>query len=216
MNDWLLWQLADSAFPTGGFVHSGGLEAAAQFGLVAAIGLEVFLAQALTGIASNALPFVAATHADAGAVATLDRRCDATLTNHVANRASRAQGQALVATSAAAFPALAPVKATLRAQATPGHLAPWTGAVAAALGLDAVVARRLFLFTQLRGLVSSAIRLGLTGPLAAQALQARLAPTLEPLAARTPRPVADAAGAMPLADLVHAQHDRLYSRLFNT
>ena len=33
-NQWLLWQLADSAFPTGGFAHSGGLEAAWQNGEV--------------------------------------------------------------------------------------------------------------------------------------------------------------------------------------
>src|SRR5258707_5324597 len=33
-NDWLIWQLIDSAFPTGGFAHSAGLEAAWQHGEV--------------------------------------------------------------------------------------------------------------------------------------------------------------------------------------
>jgi hypothetical protein len=30
--DWLIWQLMDSAFPTGGFAHSNGFEAAFQAG----------------------------------------------------------------------------------------------------------------------------------------------------------------------------------------
>ena len=34
MPDWLIWQVADSTFPAGGFAHSGGLEAAWQAGLL--------------------------------------------------------------------------------------------------------------------------------------------------------------------------------------
>ena len=33
-DEWVLWQLLDSAYPTGGFAHSGGLEAAWQHGEV--------------------------------------------------------------------------------------------------------------------------------------------------------------------------------------
>ncbi len=218
MSDWLMWQLADSAFPTGGFVHSGGLEAAVQGGLVGAMGLEQVIAQALTSVAALALPYVAASFDDADAFTALDRRHDAQLANHVANRASRAQGQALIATTVAAFaaPPLVALKALLRRDQLPGHLAPCFGRVAATLALDPLSARRLFLFQHLRGLVSSAVRLGAIGPLAAQAMQARLALHGETLAARIPAAVAEAATTAPLAELIHAQHDRLYSRLFNT
>jgi len=213
-----MWQLADSSFPTGGFVHSGGLEAAAQAGLIAAIGLEAVIAQALASVAALGLPYVAASLRDGDAFVLLDRRHDAQLSNHVANRASRAQGQALIATAAATFaaPELIALKATLRRDGLPGHLAPCFGRVAASLALDPRSARRLFLFQHLRGLVSSAVRLGVVGPLAAQAMQARLAARGEELAAREPPDVGDAATTAPLVDLVHAQHDRLYSRLFNT
>ena len=42
--DWLAWQVVDSAFPTGVFAHSWGLEAAWQQGEVEGIGaLQRFL-----------------------------------------------------------------------------------------------------------------------------------------------------------------------------
>ena len=49
---WLIWQLADSAFPCGGFAHSGGLEAALAWG-------EVDDDPALLDFARNALQQVA-------------------------------------------------------------------------------------------------------------------------------------------------------------
>ena len=47
-HDYLIWQLCDSAFPTGGFAHSSGLEAAWQQGEVGTPGdLYAWLAASL-------------------------------------------------------------------------------------------------------------------------------------------------------------------------
>ena len=48
MTSLLVLQLADSAFPTGGFAHSAGLEAAAQLGEIEGpAGLRAFAEEAL-------------------------------------------------------------------------------------------------------------------------------------------------------------------------
>jgi len=94
-SDWLIWQLADSAFPTGGFAHSGGLEAARQQGEVrGGESLMEYLQVSLRQLAQASMPFAHATFAGTRAFEEVDQRCDAFLSNHVANRASRAQGQA--------------------------------------------------------------------------------------------------------------------------
>ena len=88
--DFLLWQLADSAFPTGGFAHSGGLEAAWQHDEVRTRSeLASFLEAALQQMGWNALPLVRAAHAEPERLDELDELCEAFTSNHVANRASR-------------------------------------------------------------------------------------------------------------------------------
>jgi hypothetical protein len=73
-NDWLLWQLCDSAFPTGGFAHSLGLEAAWQHGEVRnRAELVSFLQASLHQLGHAALPFVTA--------ALPNRQNSASLTN---------------------------------------------------------------------------------------------------------------------------------------
>jgi urease accessory protein len=215
----LLWQLADSAFPAGGFSHSAGLEAAVQLGEVRSPDdLGRWLEQLLWSAGAAALPFAGAAHREPAALPEIDARCDAFLTGHVANRASRAQGRAFLRASSQALGGeAASLEALVRERGFPGHLAPVLGAVLAGQGIDRREAQRLLLFLSLRGAVSAAVRLGVIGPLEAQRLQARAAPTLEAvLAARGDTALEDAAQVAPLLDLLQGHQDRLYSRLFQS
>lgn len=212
--DWLLWQLADSAFPVGGFAHSGGLEAAVQHGEVEDLdALLGFLRDGLWQAGHGGLPLVTAAHEDPAALPALDARCDAFLLSTIANRASRKQGGAFLATCERVFGPLLP--AGLRALAPCAHHAPLFGAVLAALGVERADAQRLFLQIALRGPLSAAVRLNRLGPQQAQRVQLQLAPLLEQVhgACRDLGPQGLAQTA-PRLDLLQATHDRLYSRLF--
>jgi urease accessory protein len=215
---WLVLQLADAAFPSGGFAHSAGLEAAVRLGEVAgAAELERFLDAAILQAGRAALPFAAAAHDDPTRLAELDRACDALLLSHVANRASRAQGRALVATCARVFdvPRLAELDEACRARRLRAHLAPLWGAATRALDVPRDEALAVFLHASLRAVLSAAVRLGLTGPLEAQRLHRARAPLLDRALARGARtPPEDAAQPAPLLDLFGAAHDRLDLRLF--
>jgi urease accessory protein len=214
--DWLLLQLADSAFPTGGFAHSSGLEAAAQLGEVSEGDVGAWAAQTIWQTGFQSLPFVGAAHDAPRELAALDRSCDSLLNNPIANRASRRQGRAFMAVCSEAF-ALRRLRRWADSEELGLHHAPAFGAAAAELGTTKLDAQRLYLFTSLRSGLSAAVRLGLTGPLESQRLQARLSPTLEAALARCGAiPVEDAAQTAPILDLVQGAQDRLYSRLFQS
>jgi urease accessory protein len=211
-DDWMLWQLADSAFPIGGFAHSGGLEASWQHGEVRnASELAGLLETSLRQLGHASLPFVCAAHDDPGNLPVLDQRCDSFITNHVANRASRMQGRTFLSSTDRIFPG--------RRLAPPprGHFAPIFGAVARTLGLERCRAGRMFFFQHLRGLISAAIRLGIVGPMEGQALQHRTVPAAHEILAQCDAlPVAEAAQTAPLLEIWQGTQDRLYSRLFQS
>lgn len=219
-SDWLLWQLADSAFPTGGFAHSGGLEAAFQHrALRGRAELGEYLRAALNQLAHASLPFVHAAFAETSEYAAIDWACDAFLANHVANRASRLQGQAFLSTVDRAFGASAvrEFRAGVQRANLPSHAAPVFGTVARLLALPSQSAARLFVFTQLRGWLSAAVRLNVVGPLEAQALQHELGVDAERTAQQFGSiAIDDCAQTAPLLDLWQGTQDRLYSRLFQT
>ena len=227
VSDFLLWQLADSAFPTGGFAHSSGLEAAWQHGEVChRDDLASFLKASLHQLGDAALPFVTAAHDEPERLAEFDQLCDAFTTNHVANRASRAQGRALLAAVERIFPERRPptrlVDSNLQHRAgsetgAPNHFAPVFGAVMRGLEIPRQTTTRLFFFNHLRGVLAAAVRLNIVGPMEAQTIQHRLASkaeeTLQHCESLT---LDDIAQTAPLLDLWQGAQDRLYSRLFQS
>jgi urease accessory protein len=217
--DFLLWQLADSGFPAGGFAHSGGLEASLQHGEVTTSDeLWAFVCDVLVQAGHGALPLLTAAHAGED-LGELDALCDAFLNNPVANRASRAQGQALLSTCGRSFPRIvtAALQKSIGRRAPCAHHAPIGGVLLRTLGIDRLQAQRLVLYLTSRGVVSAAVRLGVIGSYEGIRLQTAMAPEIDRLIERcghlSPLDITQTA---PVVDICQTTHDRLYSRLFQS
>ncbi len=216
----LIWQVIDSGFPSGGFTHSGGLEASVHHGhVIDSDGVYRFARQSLAQAGRAALPLVTAAHRQPERLADLDRLADVFLSNPVANRASRAQGRALLHGARQSFDR-APFETIERhagGARFASHHAPMFGAVLNALQVGPREAQRAFLFVSLRGVTSAAVRLGLVGSYEAQEIQARLSRDIDSAidlwGHLDPEAIAQTA---PLIDLFQSTHDRLYSKLFQS
>lgn len=216
----LCLQITDSAFPVGSFAHSSGIEAAFQWKeLQTAEDLRVFLSTVLRQTTRGTLPLLLAGYRQERPLEEIDELANATLSNHVANRASRAQGQALLATASKIFrlAELTPLQEQVHEGQLSAHLAPLFGVVCRTLAIPVQRSVELFLFIMLRDMISAAVRLNIVGPLAGQRLQYELAGQLEQLSSGiTDKPLGEITQTAPLVELLQANHDRLYSRLFQS
>jgi urease accessory protein len=218
MSDWLTWQVVDSAFPTGTFAHSWGLEAAWHQGEIETpAALEAFVLASTQQAAYASIPLVNAAYLEPDRLEWLDELAEAFLLNTVANRASRTQGRTLVTTACRVWPSEALTDLATRVQALHAHVAPLTGATFRVVGLPLATVRRVVLYATARGVLSAAVRLGIVGSYHAQRMQSACGPVLERLASRCETLAEpDLAQTAPLVDLLQAGHDRLYSRLFQS
>lgn len=222
--DWTLWQLLDSLFPTGGFAHSYGLEAAFQAGsVVDSASLERFLVNSLQNNAALLLPFVfAGTRLpNTECWLQLNRLLNATLTNHVARKASLTQGAALLRAGATVFTELPELKkmkvCVFEPVCTTPHHAPLFGVICGLLGVGDRTAQRSYLFLALRDILSAATRLNITGPMEAARLQHKIAVETEALLEKyANKPLQQAHQTSPLLEIFQAGQDQLFSRMFSS
>jgi urease accessory protein len=200
-----LLALADSRLPTGGHVHSGGVEEAITSGLVGDLpSLRAYLVRRIRTHGLVTASVAAAVHTGTYPVAAADRETDARTPAPAARAASRAQGRGLVRLARRVWPdrgwdELGP---------TP-HLAVAAGSVGAAAGLSPEQTATSVVYTTMTGSATAAQRLLALDPGDVAALTFELSVLCDATAATAAKELADLSD--PLLDVLaerHVQRDR--------
>lgn len=225
--------LSDARFPGGGHVHSGGLEEAADRGLVADVAsLHAFLRGRLhtagrvaACAAAAAADLAAGPAADLAAGsgagwAELDAALDARTPSAAQREASRSQGRASLRAVRSAWPSAA-LDALVAVHRRPHHPL-LVGVVVGAAGEPPAAAARCVGYLAVSGPASAAVRLLGLDPFAVNTAVVALGDELEALAAEAAGlaggdPADLPAPGAPLLDLMaesHVHHHRERVRLF--
>lgn len=225
-----LLQLSDSAFPSGRYTHSYGLEAFAQSGELTSPSRPSTLATLLRdcvrfGVAQSDGVAVACAHramgpdgsVDLDLVTRADERLTAVKLAREAREASTRTGRALLGTATAAIGGTAVVDyaGCVDGGRSPGNHAVVIGLLSAWLGVPRLeaVAGELYAFSA--SWVAAAVRLALTDHRTAQALLHRVRTvTAEAALAAVDRGVAHISSCTPLVDVMSMRHEEAELRLF--
>jgi urease accessory protein len=203
-----LLTLADSRLPTGGHVHSGGIEEAITSGLVVDLPtLQAYLRRRIRTSGLVTASLAVAVHAGTLTIGEADRETDARTPAPAARQASRAQGRGLARLARRVWPDYdwQPLGAT-------PHLAVAAGAIGRASGLNPDQTAVSIVYTTMTGSATAAQRLLALDPGDVAALTFELAPLCEATAAAAGKELADLSD--PLLDVLAQRHTERERPLF--
>ncbi|WP_197377407.1 urease accessory protein UreF [Mycolicibacterium baixiangningiae] len=203
-----LLTLADSRLPTGGHVHSGGVEEAITSGLVTDLEtLRAYLVRRVRTQGLVAASLAAAVHAGTLTVAAADRETDARTPAPAARAASRAQGRGLARLARRVWP-----DRDWTALGRAPHLPVASGAVGAAAGLTPEQTALSVVYTTMTGSATAAQRLLALDPGDVAALTFALGPLCDDVSAAAAKELADLSD--PLLDVLAERHSDRERPLF--
>jgi urease accessory protein len=221
-------QLSDTAFPSGRYTLSHGLEALSQSGRLAGPDLPARLLAVLAdclrngvgpsdGVALACAHRATGEHLDTEAVIEADGRLHAAKLAREAREASARTGRALLRTAEAAFPRpqIGEYAQHVLAGRTPGNHAVALGVVTASLGVPRREAVTGELYAFAAGWVSAATRLALVDHRIAQTLLRQVHLVIaEASRDAADRQVTEIASCTPLIDVMSMRHEQAELRLF--
>ena len=203
-----LLSLADSRLPTGGHVHSGGVEEAVTSGLVVDIAtLRAFLRRRIATQGLVTASLAAAVHTGTLSVAAADRETDARTPAPAARRASRAQGRGLTRLARRVW-----VDGNWDALGTTPHLAVAAGVVGAVSGVTPQHTALSVVYTTMTGSATAAQRLLALDPGDVAALTFELSAMCDQTADLACKELADLSD--PLLDVLAQRHSERERPLF--
>jgi len=221
-----LLHFADSAFPTGGYAHSFGLETYCQAGLVRGReDLERFLVAQIEGSAGpcDATAAVsvlrAAEREDLQACREVDETLEAMKPVKEFREASRQMGRQTLRVAAALTGETRLVRyaADVDKALAPGHHAVAYGLAAAALGWEPQAAATAYLYSTTALLIGAALRLLSMGQMEGQRALWALHPVIERVAREAAaRDAADLWSFAPGIEIAGIRHAALEMRLFRS